>query len=358
MMRLALLMLFALMLASPEAAPAQQPPAPPAPPAASAPPAAPEPFIADFPLLGGDNFLGVRAEDITRENMRDYGLSGEPRGVGVRAVVKGSPAERAGLREKDVILSFDGEAVTSVRKLTRLIDESAAGHAARLAVMRGGSRHEVAATLDRREGFRLEGARLFSADPEETRRWAEEWQKHGEEWQRRGEEMRRHLEGLQRDNPGGFALLPGAGRRIGVATSPLGKQLADYFGVSHGVLVNSVADGSPADKAGLKAGDVVTEVEGQRVDDAGDLSSHLNRKEEGEVTLTVVRDKQRRTVRVTPERRGPGAFTIGPGAVVVPPVVRVAPAVRPAVAPHPVRPPRAPRAILPRVRVIRGGNVI
>ncbi|MDQ3805800.1 MAG: PDZ domain-containing protein, partial [Acidobacteriota bacterium] len=318
-MRLALLTLFALLLVSPDAALAQQPPAPSAAPA----PPAPETFNA-FSLLGGDNFLGVHAEEITRENMKEYGLSGEPRGVGVRSVVKGSPAERAGLRERDVIVRFDGEAVTSVRKLTRLIDESAPEHAARLTILRGGSQQEVAATLGRQEGFmpRLEGARLLPADPEVTRRWTEEWQKYGEEWQKRGDELRKQLEEMQRDHPGGFALVAGAGRRIGVATSPLGKQLADYFGVSHGVLVNSVESGSPADKAGLKAGDVLTEADGERVEDGGDLMRLINRREEGEVTLTYVRDKQRRTVRLTPERRRPQSFTIGPGAVhVAPPVV-------------------------------------
>ncbi|HEV3470547.1 MAG TPA: PDZ domain-containing protein [Pyrinomonadaceae bacterium] len=356
MMRLALLMLFALMLASPEAAPAQQAPAAPPPPAAA--PEAPEPFVATLPPFEGHNFLGVQVDEITRENMKDYGLSGEPRGVGVREVVKGSPAERAGLREKDVILRFDGEAVTSARKLVRLVEESAPEHAARLTILRGGSEQEVTATLGRREGFgpHPEGARLFSPDPEETRRWAEEWRKHGEEWQKRGEELREHLEEMQREHPGGFALLAGAGRRIGVGTSPLGKQLAEYFGVQHGVLVNSVESGSPADKAGLRAGDVVTEADGERVEDAGDLSRAINRKDEGEVTLTVVRDKQRRTVRVTPERRQPKAFTISPGAVhVAPPVVHVTPPRAPAAA----RPPRAPRVrpLLPRLRVTRG-NVI
>lgn len=362
MIRLAVFSLLALMLVSPDAALALETPAPPAPPAPAAPlaplpPQTPEPFTAAFSLFDGGNFLGVRAEEITRENAGGYGLSGEPRGVGVRTVVKGSPAERAGLREKDVILRFDGEAVTSVRKLTRLVTESAPEHATRLTILRGGSQQEVSATLGKQEGFAPmpEGARLFSPDPEETRRWTEEWRKHGEEWQKKGEEMRRQLEGMRHDGPGGFALLAGAGRRIGVSTSPLGKQLADYFGVPQGVLVNSVEADSPAAKAGLKAGDVVTEAEGERVEDAGDLTRLVNRKEEGEVTLTVVRDKQRRTVRVTPERRRPQALSISPGAI------RLAPPVSVIVAPGVVRPPRAPRAPVnpPRVRVIRGhGGVI
>jgi serine protease Do len=359
MLRLTVFVLFALMLASPDAS-AQQTPAPAAPPASAAPavPPAPQTHSA-FAFFGGENFLGVRAEEVTRENMGGYGLSGEPRGVGVREVFKGSAAERAGLRERDVILRFDGEAVTSVRKLTRLVDESAPEHTARLTILRGGSQQEVSATLGKDEGFMpaLAGE-IFSADPEETRRWAEqwrrqgeEWQKQGEGWQKRGDEMRRQFEEMQRNHPEGFALLSGAGRRLGIRTSPLGTQLADYFGVRQGVLVNSVEPGSPAEKAGLKAGDVVTEAEGERVEDGDDLSRLVNRREEGEVTLTVVRDKQRRTVRVTPERRQPGAFLISPGAVnVTPPASAV-------IAPRAPRPARAPRPpSVPRVRVFRGGG--
>lgn len=354
MIRPALLSLCALMLTSPDTLLAQQAPAPPAPPAQAEAPFAPEAFTTAFRLFGDGNFLGVRAEEITRENMSAYNLSGEPRGVGVREVVKGSPAEKAGLRERDVILRFDGEAVTSVRKLTRLIDESAPGHAARLTVLRGGSQQEVTATLGRDASFgpSFEGARVYGFDPEAQRRWAEEWKERGEEWQQRGEEMRKRLEELQRNNPQGFGLFyGGGGRRIGVTTSPLGKQLADYFGVQHGVLINSVVSGSPADKAGLKAGDVVTEVEGEKVDDAGDLTRLLNRREEGEVNLTVMRDKQRRSVRVTPERRGAESFNLVPGAVrVVPPAA--------AVAPRLMRPPLAPRAPqAPRARVLRGGVI-
>jgi serine protease Do len=350
MIRLALLSLCALMLVSPDTSLAQQGPAPQAPPA----PRAPEGFTNSFQLFADGNFLGVRAEEITRENMASYGLSGEPRGVGVREVIQGSPAERAGLRAKDVILRFDGEAVTSVRKLTRLIDESAPEHAARLTVLRGGSQQEVSATLGREEAFppSFEGARLYGFDPDAARRWSEQWSQQGEAWQRRGEEMRGQLEELRRNNPQGFGLFAGGGRRIGVTTSPLGEQLASYFGVRHGVLINTVAAGSPAEKAGLKAGDVVTEVEGERVEDGGDLTRLLNRREEGEVTLTVMRDKQRRTVRLTPERRQPESFNVVPGTVrVLPPASVVTPGL--------VVPPRAPRApqarpAMPRTRVIRG----
>jgi serine protease Do len=284
----------------------------------------PEPQIGYAELLPDEgNYLGVRVEELTRENAKEYGLSGEPRGVGVTQVLKGSPAERAGLRERDVIVRFDGEAVTSARKLTRLITESSPDHTARIGVLRGGSEQEVSATLSRRERMAPAVAeQLFGGvDLAEAQRFGEEWAKNAEEWKREN----KGFEELGRDGSGVFAL--GSSRRIGVTTATLGKQLADYFGVSHGVLVNSIERGSPAEKAGLRAGDVVTEVEGKQIEDASDLVRALGAKEEGEVMLTVVREKKQRTVRVTPERRQtPQRFFTTPGAFkIARPVAAIAP---------------------------------
>lgn len=333
---------------------ASAPSAPSAPGRAPAAPQSPAPPAVATTFFFRGNYLGVRAEDVTRDNMARYGLSGEPRGVGVREVVKGGPAEKAGLREGDVILRYDGEQVSSVRKLTRLVEESAPEHAARLTVARGGSEQELAATLARREPFAASdfGANVYV--PGDAPRLPEELLGDSEQWQQRGEEMRKRLEEMQRANPGVFAF--GPSRRIGVTTTPLGKQLADYFGVSHGVLVSSVEANGPAQKAGLKAGDVVTEVDGRRVEDAEDLVRGLGAKEEGEVTLTVVRDRNRRTLRVTPERRQPQGFNLTPGAFRVTPPVAALGLPRAVVAP---RAPVAPRAVVaPRVTVVRPGRVL
>jgi serine protease Do len=351
---------FPALLSAPATARAQSTtPAPAAPPSAAQ---APEPSVGFSTTIFDDgNFLGVHAQDITRETAASYGVSGEPSGVGVgvRAVIKGSPAERAGLREGDVIVRFDGEQVTSVRKLTRLIEESAPGHAARLTVRRNGSEQELSATLGRREPLMragTDGATVAPFGALEALRLGEEFKDNPELWQLKGDEMRQKLEEMQREHPGVFSL--GSSRRIGVSTSPLGKQLADYFGVGHGLLVNSVEANSPAERAGLKAGDVVTEADGQQVNDASDLVRALDRKDEGEVTLTVVRDKKQRTLRVTPERRQPQGFKLSPGAMilgntppvvsVMPPVVNLTPPVV-SVTPRVMTIPRV--SVAPRVRV-------
>ncbi|HLM57651.1 MAG TPA: PDZ domain-containing protein [Pyrinomonadaceae bacterium] len=322
---------------------------PPSPPALPAPPA-PMTFTTNF--FFGDNFLGVSVEEVTRENAGRYKLSGEPRGVGVRAVVKDSPAARAGLREGDVIVRFDGEPVTSTRKLNRLIEESAPEHAARLTVLRGGSEQQLTATLGKREGFAMAPAAEFGFDAEAMRRWSEELGKNKQEWERKGEDLRRQLEGLNRARPeGGFPMQMFSGRRIGVSTDALGRQLADYFGVRHGVLVSSVEENSPAWKAGIRAGDIITEADGEKIDEPGDLSGVIGRREEGEVTLTVVRDRKSRTVRVTPERRQmPRGLFVNPGPVrVVPPVAAIN---APRVSPRLLQAPR-PQQSHPRIRAFR-----
>jgi len=94
-----------------------------------------------------------------------------------------------------------------------------------------------------------------------------------------------------------------ASRQIGVGVAPLTKQLGDYFGIAEGkgLLINNVRENSPAAKAGLKAGDVIVEAEGKEVKTMADLVRAVNEKKEGDVSLTIIRDKNRQTVRVTPE---------------------------------------------------------
>jgi serine protease Do len=258
-------------------------------PAPPAPPAPETPFGQAFSFfIDGGSFLGVYAEDINKETMSHYGLR-EARGVGITGIVKNSPAEKAGLKKDDVVLRFDNENVTSVRKLNRLVSEVAPDQTVRMAISRGGAQQELAVTIGKRNDSsdamqRLQG--LHGLRTPGTNVWK--------------------LEGPEadRDGPGlGF----GNNRRIGVSTMQLTKQLADYFGVADGkgVLVASVAEDSPAAKAGIRAGDVITAVDGEKVEGAGDLARTINKKKEGDVTLTIIRDKSQRTIAVTPKGGSP-----------------------------------------------------
>ncbi|HWS99356.1 MAG TPA: PDZ domain-containing protein [Pyrinomonadaceae bacterium] len=275
--------------------PAPSAPSQPSPPIVAA-PAPGEPMSFSFFLEGG-NFLGVQPEEINRENMGRYGMS-QPRGVGVGGVSKDSPAERAGLRKGDVILELDGEAVTSTRKLMRLISEAAPEQSVRLTVSRNGSEQQLTATLGKREAARAGSWGVMPAEPGE---FEFEFPPAAPRAPRAGRAPESEVFSF------GFG-----NRRVGILTTPLTKQLAEHLGVNggKGVLVTSVNENSPAAKAGLRAGDVITEVNGASVEDSGDFIRELNRRDEGEVTLTVVRDKSQRTIKVTPERRPTPSFNL------------------------------------------------
>lgn len=238
-------------------------------------------------FLQGGIFLGVHVEDVTKENMSRYGMR-DVRGVGVSEVVKDSPAEKAGLRKDDVILSFNGESVTSTRKLHRLVSESSADQNVRLTISRGGSEQEVSATLSKRNNTTIFNGKMR------------------EDIKLKMEQMKKDLPKFK-DGDGKFIFNMSSYRRIGIGTQTLTKQLADYFGVSEGILVTSVNDNSPAAKAGLKAGDVITAVDGEKVSSPGDISRAIGKKQDGPVTLTVVRDRNTRSVVVTPEKPPAGS---------------------------------------------------
>lgn len=331
------------------------PPGTPLPPGAGAPPPRAEIFrrlqrpgadvlglaystaIADASVTSG-NYLGARIADVTRETMAQYGAR-EPGGVALADIIAGGPAEKAGLRKNDVVLKFEGEDVSSNNKLLRLIAEAAPESRVRLLIRRDGVEREVMVTLGRRSSA---PRGLFETRPQAQGRpvlpWTDPYFRvipgpRGAPTPRAfGAPPRGFITPPTMPGQPGFALprvapVPRADnpvlralamrRAIGVTPQELTPQLREFFGVAanRGVLVASVTKDSPADKAGLKAGDVITQVDETPVSKIDDLIRAVNRKMEGDVTLTVVRDKTARTLKLTPQstRQGFSVRTpIGP----------------------------------------------
>jgi serine protease Do len=98
--------------------------------------------------------------------------------------------------------------------------------------------------------------------------------------------------------------------RLGITVEGIDDQLAEYFGVKEGVLVKSVSTDSAAHKAGIKAGDVITAINGSKVYDASDLNRALDRLEaNGEFTAEIVRDKKTQSIKGKIESRETRART-------------------------------------------------
>lgn len=266
---------------------------------------APEVFASPLSLLqSGGGYLGVYLADVkSEERVKELKLS-EMRGAVVGKVVEGSPAAKAGLKENDVILSFDEEAVRSANHVHRLLVETPPGRSVALKISRGGVEQTVKVTLGERgqggmSATLIQPGGLTPGFPQKMP----------------GGGLT-PLDSLRPEKPFGDGLIyfdAGASRyRLGVRVVTLSEQLATYFGVKNGgLLVTEVEPGGLAERAGLKAGDCVTAVNGERVTSASDLAGAMRRagkaatKEEGKpgeaVTLTVVRERKEQAIKVEPE---------------------------------------------------------
>lgn len=242
-----------------------------------------------FGIPSESSYLGVQTENISKENFSKYGLS-NVRGVGIDSIVKDSPAAKAGLQKGDVIIKFEGEDVSSVNKLTRLIAETAPDHTAKLTIFRDDGEREITVTLGKRELPQFQGGNFTFENMVPLPA----------------------LRGMQTvpmpppgngDSNNNFIWRSGANRQIGVGVTSLTKQLGDFFGIAggKGLLINNVRENTPAAKAGLKAGDVIVEIDGKPAGTMTDLIRAVNEKTEGNVTVTFIRDRNRQTVSVTPE---------------------------------------------------------
>lgn len=235
-------------------------------------------------LEGLGSSIGATVRDSDTEETRRAGTTG----VVVREVREGTPAARAGLREGDIIVEFDGERARSARQFTRLVRETAAGRVVKITVVRDSARQTLDITPEARGPADLGSLPDVASDVQRRFRFA------------------------PRDFAFDFKFPElGAGpfspTRLGVTVTPLTRQLADYFGVEQGVLVSEVEDDSPAKAAGIKAGDVITTINARAVATSADVLREMRAAGPGtSVEVRAMRDRREVTMTVKlPELRRP-----------------------------------------------------
>jgi serine protease Do len=241
----------------------------------------------DMPKPAAVGMIGVRLGDVTADEAKALKLS-RPEGAVVEAVNPNSPAGAAGLRAKDVIVEFDGERVRSALHLTRLVSETPAGRDVTFAVVRDGRKSEMHIKPEAGSWFNPQ----FSGIDRDRMRDL------GQEIGRQAREMSRNIPDMMDGARAG--MMPRG--RLGASVQELSPDLAEYFGVKSGVLVAAVQSDSAAAKAGLKAGDVITSVDGHAVASAAELIKALPTGDGShDVSLSVTREKKELKVRATLE---------------------------------------------------------
>jgi serine protease Do len=258
-------------------------------------------------------YLGVLLQDLSGDLRDSYDFRGN--GVLITDVTDGSPADRAGLREGDIVTRFRGRRVDSSSGLTEQVRSARSGERVSLTVWRDGRERTMTATLgslgDRRDDEQSPGWIDRDEDTPDTPEppdapEAPMTPKAPRVYHFDGDDMHDMMRGYE-----GLLGRP----RLGVEIQDLDRDLGEYFDRNDGkgVLVLHVVDGSAAKSAGMRAGDIIVELGGRSVDDADDLRKQLRDRDAGPVSVIVVRRGGRQTLNVRlPERRdGPMAF--GPG---------------------------------------------
>ena len=239
------------------------------------------PSYGSWLLAGPGSQIGASVRDLEATEVRDGG------GVYVEDVTPDSPAEKAGIRRADIVTKFDGENVRSVRQFTRLVQETPPGRVVSATVVRDGKSTDLKVTPEGGRGrFSVDGDRI-SADINERLR------------ERFDQDFRDRLNRVPFNFDFGFDFpgVFGAGR-LGVSVNELTPQLATYFGAKDGMLVTSVQNDSPASRAGIKAGDIITAINGQNIASFSDIMRSIRSvRSDDEVTIALVRDKKEISVK-------------------------------------------------------------
>ncbi len=213
-------------------------------------------------------WLGVSVQELT-PSLREAMKLGNRTGLLITNIARNSPADDANLKEEDVLLSFNGKTVEKADDFVELVRNTPPDKKVKVKIFRNGEERELEVTIGARQ-----------TEPR-TRAFAYNWG----------------------DGRNVFVL----GRpRLGVQVQELNKDLAPYFKVEEkgGVLVLDVNKNSPAEKAGLKAGDVITRVNDEKITDADDLIGALKEYEQGDkVDIEYVR--QGKTAKTQAELANP-----------------------------------------------------
>ena len=239
------------------------------------------------------SYLGVGVREIDAARAKEKGL-GEAYGVEITKVEPDSAADKAGVQKGDVVVEYGGRRVEGVEQFKRLVRETPVGRKVTLKVNRDGQSVNLDTTIGSCEkcaamvlGSSGEGNSVFSFP--------------------QGFDVRTFS---LPDVPRVFTTWRSS--MLGIEAEALQAQLAEYFGVSQGVLVRSVMKGSAAEKAGFQAGDVIVKVAGRDVATPREVTLEIQNRQQSQFDVVVMRNHAQVTLSVRLEERRSGEGRLEP----------------------------------------------
>jgi S1-C subfamily serine protease len=225
-------------------------------------------------------YLGVDLADVDQEKAQALKLK-EVRGAIITLIDHDAPAGQIGLRVNDVVVKLNGQAVEGAEQLRRMLREIPAGRTVSLEISRDGNLQTIAVTLVDRRVMEQDvwnkigaGGDVFAPVPAMS-----------------------ILSGSDAPQPSGFHMpFFGSSLNVGALVEPLTSQMAEYLGVSSGLMVKQVAHKSEAAAAGLKAFDVILKVGPDTISTQADWDRALRANQGKPVQVTVLRDKKIQTL--------------------------------------------------------------
>lgn len=202
------------------------------------------------------------------------GIQETATGVEVTRIAPESPAEKAGIKTGDVVTQYNGQHVEGMDEFSRMVRETPAGREVKIGILRNGVAQTITVKIVARPAISGQLVPAPVQNPFEL-----------------------HFPDMPQNR------MTWRSAMLGIEAEGLDGQLADFFGVKEGVLVRTVAGGSAAEKAGIKAGDVIVRVDDVRVATPADISVHMRASRGRSVSVTVVRDRKEVNLTLTASAR-------------------------------------------------------
>jgi serine protease Do len=205
-------------------------------------------------------YLGVQVSELTPDLAQGFGFRPEQKGALVQQVVKGTPADKAGLEPGDLVVAMNGKPIESSSALTRNVATVPPGEKVALTLLRKGSEKKVTLTVAKRPDEEALARGDFSGEGE------------GEDQGGSGAEGKSKV-------------------KLGITVQPITPDLAQKIGAEpgDGLVVVDVDPEGPAARAGVREGDVVVEVNRERVKTPADVTKALARLKDGDMALLRVK---------------------------------------------------------------------